>query len=63
MANLPDNYIDSEHTGFARDLLETFYRACQSEGGTSDEINLRGLYAVLHRYGSANLDLPPSENV
>jgi hypothetical protein len=28
-------------------LLETFYRACRAEGGTADEICLRGLRAVL----------------
>jgi len=44
---LPPGYIDSEHTGHDRKLLETFYRACRSEGGTADEINLRGLKAVL----------------
>jgi hypothetical protein len=27
-------------------MLEIFYRACRSEGGTADEIHLRGLKAV-----------------
>jgi hypothetical protein len=40
-------YIDPEHTGADRHLLQVFYRACQSEGGTADEIHLRGIRAVL----------------
>jgi hypothetical protein len=44
---LPTDYIDAEHTGHDRELLETFYVACRSEGGTADEIHLRGLKAVL----------------
>ena len=48
---LPPGYIDPEHTGEDRQLLETFYTACQSEGGTADEIHLRGLRAVLARWG------------
>jgi hypothetical protein len=28
-------------------MLETFYLACRAEGGTADEIHLRGLKAVL----------------
>jgi len=44
---LPLGYIDAEHTGEARQMLEIFYTACQSEGGTADEIHLRGLRAVL----------------
>ncbi len=43
----PPGYIDAEHTGHDRELLETFYLACRSEGGTVDEIHLRGLKAVL----------------
>ena len=45
--NLPSNYIDREHTGQDRELLEAFYRACAAEGGTADEIHLRGIKAVL----------------
>jgi len=41
------DYIDPEHTGADRHLLEVFYRACHVEGGTVDEIYLRGLRAVL----------------
>ena len=44
---LPPNYIDAEHTGQDQELLKVFYKACLSEGGTADEITLRGLKAVL----------------
>jgi len=48
---LPTNYIDPEHQGEDLELLQTFYQACQSEGGTADEICLRGIRAVLARRG------------
>ena len=54
--NLPSNYIDREHTGQDRELLEAFYRACAAEGGTADEIHLRGIKAVLAACSAA----PPS---
>ncbi len=44
---LPANYIDREHQGEDLELLQTFYQACNAEGGTADEIHLRGLRAVL----------------
>jgi hypothetical protein len=44
---LPANYIDPEHQGEALELLQTFYHACQAEGGTADEIYLRAIRAVL----------------
>ena len=44
---LPPNYIDPEHTGQDRELLETFYRAARADGGTADECILRGVKAVL----------------
>jgi hypothetical protein len=44
---LPANYIDREHQGEDLELLKTFYQACSAEGGTADEIHLRGLRAVL----------------
>jgi len=44
---LPPNYIDAEHTGQDQELLKVFYKACLSEGGTADEITLRGLKAAL----------------
>ena len=45
--SIPANYIDPEHTGRDRELLQAFYRACAAEGGTADEIHLRGIKAVL----------------
>ena len=44
---LPPNYIDPDHTGQDRELLDTFYRVTLAEGGTTDECTLRGLKAVL----------------
>ena len=44
---LPQDYIDSEHQGMDRALLEAFYRACAAEGGTADEIYLRGIKAAM----------------
>jgi hypothetical protein len=44
---LPANYIDREHQGEDLEMLQTFYQACSAEGGTADEIHLRGLRAVL----------------
>ena len=47
---LPPGYIDPEHQGEDRELLEVFYLATFSDGGTADEIALRGIKAVLaHR--------------
>jgi len=47
---LPPGYIDSEHQGEDRELLEVFYRAWIAGGGTQDECALRGIRAVLtHR--------------
>ena len=46
-APLPPDYIDHEHQGDDREMLETFYGACSAEGGTVDEITLRGIKAVL----------------
>jgi hypothetical protein len=43
---LPSGYIDPEHKGEDLALLETFYRACLAEGGTVNEIELRGIRAV-----------------
>jgi hypothetical protein len=44
---LPPNYVDPEHQGDDRKLLQAFYQACKAEGGTGDEIYLRGIRAVL----------------
>jgi hypothetical protein len=49
---LPPSYIDAEHTGQDQELLKVFYKACLLEGGTADEIHLRGLKAVLARWGT-----------
>ena len=45
--NLPPDYINDWITGDDRTLLETFYNASNSEGGSADEVILRGLKAVL----------------
>ena len=44
---LAPNYIDPEHHGEDRELLQVFYTACNAEGGTADEIHLRGIRAVM----------------
>ena len=56
---LPQGYIDPEHKDQERELLEVFYRACRSEGGTADEIHLRGIKAVLANAPLAQPE-PPS---
>lgn len=47
MLQLPPNYIDPEHQGQDRELLQAFYQACNAEGGTADDIHLRGIKAAL----------------
>lgn len=47
---LPPEYIDPEISGMGRQILETFYKACLSEGGTADEIHLRGVLAVIDQW-------------
>lgn len=44
---LAPDYIDPEHHGEDRELLQVFYAACNAEGGTADEIHLRGIRAVM----------------
>jgi hypothetical protein len=56
---LPPGYIDAEHTGRDREMLEAFYKACRSEGGTADEVHLRGLKAVLTRCGRPTIQPVP----
>jgi hypothetical protein len=56
---LPPGYIDAEHTGHELEMLEVFYKACRSEGGTTDEIQLRGLKAVLARWSRAAIEPVP----
>jgi hypothetical protein len=61
---LPPGYINPEHTGADRHLLQVFYRACQSEGGTADEIHLRGIRAVAAAVLAAAADqVVPHEEV
>ena len=45
-SELPDGYIDPGHSAADRELLEAFYLAARSEGGTTDEITLRGIRAA-----------------
>jgi hypothetical protein len=47
MLELPPGYIDPEHQGQDLEMLQAFYRACGAEGGTADEIHLRGIKAAL----------------
>ena len=54
---LAPNYIDPEHHGEDRELLQVFYAACNAEGGTADEIHLRGIKAVMA--GRATLEATP----
>jgi hypothetical protein len=58
---LPPNYVGAgvtrkclfEHTGKDRKLLEAFYLACLAEGGTTDEITLRGIRAAIAAHEAA----------
>ena len=56
---LAPDYIDPEHHGEDRELLQVFYAACNAEGGTADEIHLRGIRAVMA--ARAALVTPPPE--
>ena len=47
MTSAFDSHIDPEYQGEDRQILNVFYDACMSEGGTADEIQLRGIRAVL----------------
>lgn len=53
-AQLPPGYIDNGHTDEDRKLLEAFYVASRAEGGTADEIVLRGIRAAISSH-EANL--------
>jgi hypothetical protein len=44
---LSPGYIDPEHQGQDLEMLQAFYLACGAEGGTADEIHLRGIKAAL----------------
>ena len=56
---LAPDYIDPEHHGEDRELLQVFYAACNAEGGTADEIHLRGIRAVMAALTA--LATPPPE--
>ena len=60
-APLPLDYIDPEHQGDDRELLETFYGACRADGGTHHEIYLRGIKAVLAARPAASPAPEPGE--
>ena len=47
-------YIDPEHQGQDLEMLQVFYRACGAEGGTADEIYLRGIKAALATHNPPN---------
>jgi hypothetical protein len=52
VAFLKQNTAQPEQEGPAdEELLQVFDTGCLSEGGTVDEIHLRGLHAVLARWG------------
>ena len=53
--------INPEHQGEDRQILHVFYDACMSEGGSADEIHLRGLRAVLARWGHQPTPLAEGE--
>ena len=61
MLQLPPNYIDPEHQGQDREMLQAFYLACDAEGGTADEIHLRGIKAALATLQTA-LPVPSAPN-
>ena len=44
---LPKNYIDPSLSSRDQELLRIFYAACLSEGGSADEVTLRGIRAVI----------------
>ena len=56
---LAPDYIDPEHHGEARELLQVFYAACNAEGGTADEIHLRGIRAVMAARATLEATPPP----
>jgi GNAT superfamily N-acetyltransferase len=61
MLQLPPNYIDPEHQGQDRELLQAFYQVCSAEGGTADEIHLKGIKAALATLQTA-LPVPSAPN-
>ena len=55
MTKLPFDYIDSNICGQNRKILECYYTAERSDGGTADEVILRGLLAVLAQFGGQSI--------
>jgi hypothetical protein len=60
MNKLPPDYIDPNICGQNRKILECYYTAERSEGGTADEVILRGLLAVLTQFGKC--DVKPAQD-
>ena len=60
---LAPNYIDPEHHGEDRELLQVFYAACNAEGGTADEIHLRGIRAVMAACATPPPEPPTDEEL
>lgn len=58
---LPEKYIDLDIKGASRALLEDFYVTCLHEGGSSDEVTLRGLRTVLSRWCGRTQPIPLTE--
>jgi hypothetical protein len=58
--DLPPGYIESGHSDLNRELLEAFYLAARSEGGTADEIHLRGIQAAI-ALAIRRAPVPPAE--
>lgn len=44
---LPENYIDSNLSSRDQELLRIFNTASLSEGGSADEVTLRGILAII----------------
>jgi hypothetical protein len=61
---VPTDYIDPEHQGQDLEMLQAFYQACGGEGGTADEIHLRGIKAALATLQTASpVPSTPSEGL
>jgi hypothetical protein len=60
MTKLPPDYIDSNICGQNRKILECYCTAERSDGGTADEVILRGLLAVLAQFGGC--DTKPAQD-
>lgn len=57
-------YIDDDITGPDRELLDAFYTAMGSEGGSMDEVHLRGIRAAIAQAESGFAEPPlPTNNL